>query len=96
VSRHQRLFESVDPEGYTACAAAVCDVDTLSRLHQIRMPTLVITSQQDESTPQAMAEALHRGISGSRLEVLPDCAHLSACEQPEAFAELVGDFIASL
>jgi 3-oxoadipate enol-lactonase len=43
-----------------------------------------------------MAEALHRGISGSRLEVLPDCAHLSACEQPEAFAELVGDFIASL
>jgi len=96
VSRHQRLLESIDPEGYTACAAAVCDVDTLGRLHQVRVPTLVIAGQQDESTPLAMAETLHHGISGSRLEVLPDCAHLSACEQPEAFAELVGDFIASL
>jgi 3-oxoadipate enol-lactonase len=96
VSRHQRLLESIDPEGYTACAAAVCDVDTLGRLHQIHVPTLVIASQQDESTPVAMAEALCRGIAGARLEVLPDCAHLSACEQPEAFAEVVGDFIASL
>jgi 3-oxoadipate enol-lactonase len=71
-------------------------VDTLGRLHQIRVPTLVVAGQRDEGTPVEMAEALHRGIAGSRLEVLPDCAHLSACEQPEAFAEVVGDFIASL
>lgn len=96
VSRHQRLLESIDPEGYTACAAAVCDVDTLGRLHQIRVPTLVVAGQRDEGTPVEMAEALHRGIASSRLEVLTGCAHLSACEQPEAFAEVVGDFIASL
>ncbi len=96
MSRHQRLLESIDPEGYTACAAAVCDVDTLSRLHQIRVPTLVIAGQHDESTPLPMSQALRQGITGARLEVLPHCAHLSACEQPAAFAELVGDFIASL
>lgn len=96
VDRHRRLLEAMDPEGYTACAAAVCEVNTLGRLDQLRVPTLVLTGDQDESTPAAMTEALARGIPGAQLEVLQDCAHLSAVEQPEAFAERVGEFIAGL
>lgn len=96
VSRHQRLLEATDPEGYTACAAALCEADTVTRLSQIRVPTLVIASSQDEGTPPDMAMALAKGIQGAQLITLQGCAHLSAVEQPQAFAEVLGEFVASI
>lgn len=96
VSRHQRLLEATDPEGYTACAAALCDVDYTNKLQQIRVPTLVIAGSLDEGTPPEMAHALARGISGAQLVTLQDCAHLSAVQQPQAFAEVVGEFVAGV
>jgi 3-oxoadipate enol-lactonase len=96
VTRHQRLLESTDPEGYTACAAALCEADTTSRLGQIKVPTLVIAGSQDEGTPMDMAQALARGITGAQLVTLQGCAHLSAVEQPQAFADLVGEFVAGV
>lgn len=96
VSRHQRLLESMDPEGYVACASAVCDVDTTARLGQIRVPTLVLAGAQDEGTPKAMTDLLAQGIAGAHKITLDGCAHLSAVEQAAAFAEAVGEFIASV
>lgn len=96
VSRHQRLLEATDPEGYTACAAALCDADTSGKLHHIRVPTLVIAGGLDEGTPMDMAQNLAKGIAGSQLVTLQGCAHLSAVEQPQAFAELLGEFVAGI
>jgi 3-oxoadipate enol-lactonase len=96
VARHQRLMEATDPEGYIACAAAVCEADTTGRLGQIRVPTLVIGASHDESLPIETTQELARAIPKAQWAVLQGCAHLSAAEQPEAFAELVGEFVASL
>ncbi|HET6789149.1 MAG TPA: alpha/beta fold hydrolase, partial [Aquabacterium sp.] len=96
VSRHQRLLESMDPEAYVACAAAVCDVDTTARLGQIKVPTLVLTGAQDEGTPKEMTDVLAHRIAGAHQITLDACAHLSAVEQAQAFTEAVGEFIASL
>jgi 3-oxoadipate enol-lactonase len=96
VARHQRLLEATDPEGYISCAAALCDADTSTRLNQIRVPTLVIAGSLDESTPVDAAQALTRGISGAQLAVLQGCAHLSAVEQPQVFADMLGEFVAGL
>jgi 3-oxoadipate enol-lactonase len=96
VARHQRLMEATDPEGYIACAAAVCEADTTGRLGQIRVPTLVIGASHDESLPIETTQELARAIPKAQWAVLQGCAHLSAIEQPDAFAELVGEFVASL
>lgn len=96
VARAQRLLEACDPDGYRACAAAVRDVHTADRLSQIQAPTLVIASTQDESTPPAMVQAVAGGIAGARLVTLHGCAHLSALEQPEAFAAALQGFIGTL
>jgi 3-oxoadipate enol-lactonase len=96
VARHQRLLEATDPEGYTACAAALCEVDTVAQLGQVRVPTLVIAGSADQSTPLEMAQQLARGIAGAQLVTLDHCAHLSAVEQPQAFSEVLGEFVASL
>lgn len=96
VARHQRLLEATDPEGYTACAAAICEADFSGRLHQVRVPTLVITGSLDESLPADAALGLARGIQGAQLVSLQGCAHLSAVEQPQAFAEVLGEFVAGI
>jgi 3-oxoadipate enol-lactonase len=96
VARHQRLLESTDPEGYTACAAALCEADYGYRLGQLRVPALVVAGSADQSTPVPVAQALARAIPGAQLAVLEGCAHLSAVEQPQAFAELLSEFVASL
>ena len=96
VSRHQRLFESTDPEGYTACAAAICEINTLGRLPQLRLPTLVIGSTHDESLPIEATQAMARAIPRAQFAVLEGCAHLSAAQNPQAFAELLGEFVASI
>lgn len=96
VTRHQRLLEATDPEGYTACAGAICDADTTARLHQIRVPTLVVHGGQDQSILLETSQTLAKGIAGAQLVTLQDCAHLSAVEQPHAFADLLGEFVAGL
>jgi pimeloyl-ACP methyl ester carboxylesterase len=53
-------------------------------LAQIRCPTVIVVGAEDEVTPVKVAEEMHAGIAGSRLEVIRDCGHLSTLEQPEA------------
>ena len=96
VARHQRLFEATDPEGYTACSAAIREIDHTARLGQIRVPTLVIAGSEDQGTPKPMLDTIAQGIPGAQLITLQGSAHLSAAEQPEAFFEAVAEFVASL
>ncbi len=96
VARHQRLLEATDPEGYTACAAAICEADFSGKLQHIRVPTLVVAGSQDESTPVDAAMLLARAIPRAEMVTLQGCAHLSAVEQPQAFAEVLGEFVASI
>ena len=96
VARHQRLLEATDPEGFTACAAAVCEVDTTDRLGEIEIPTLILAGEFDEGIPIEMSLSLSQRIHGAQLTLLRQCAHLSAVEQPLAFIDAVSEFIAGL
>jgi hypothetical protein len=46
----------------------------------------VIAGELDQGTPVAMAQTLADAIPGASLTVLKEASHLSAVEQPEAFA----------
>jgi 3-oxoadipate enol-lactonase len=96
VARFRRRLVTTDPTGYVGCCEAVGKVDTTSRLGQIGVPTLVIAGELDQGTPVAMAQALAEGIPGARLAVLAQASHLSAIEQPDAFALLVTGFVDEL
>ncbi len=93
VARFRARLTSTDAVGYVGCCNAVGTVDTTARLGQINAPTLVIAGELDQGTPLSMSEALVAGIAGAQLAVIKDASHVSAIEQPQAFAELVTDFI---
>ncbi|HEV7673158.1 MAG TPA: 3-oxoadipate enol-lactonase [Candidatus Angelobacter sp.] len=83
----------IDPKGYIGCCAALRDADTRASLRKISVPTVVIGSDKDPSTPwEAHGAILARDIPGAKA-VRMQTAHLSNLEQPRAFTTAVLDFL---
>ena len=80
---------------YTAACAAVAGIALDAGNAHIACPTLVIAGSRDEATPPALSQTIAAAIRGAQLQTL-DAAHLSAVEQPQAFARLLTDFWDSL
>jgi 3-oxoadipate enol-lactonase len=89
----REMIRNTDPRGYEGCAWAVKTFDVADRLSTIEAPTLVMVGSEDPGTPVAAAQAIHEGISGAELVVLPSASHLSNLEQPETFSRNVIDFL---
>lgn len=86
-------FMATSREGYLACCEAIAALDQSADLPRIRAKTLVIAGGLDTGTPVAMAEVIASRVPGAKLAVIPDAAHLSVVEKPEAFAALVLGFL---
>ena len=88
-ARLRALLVGSPPEGYARSCEAIGRMDQRADLARISAPTLVIGAADDPATPLQHQEEIAARISGARLEVLEDAAHLANVEQPEAFDRLV-------
>lgn len=95
VAALRTVLEATAPRPYAAACAAVAHIALDADNAHIGTPTLVIAGSRDEATPPAMSETIAQAIPNARLRSL-DAAHLSAVEQPEAFARLLTEFWATL
>ncbi len=95
VAALRERLEAVDANAYAASCEAVAGIDCRASNPRLTCPALVIAGTRDEATPVAMSQAMAQAIPGARLHTL-DAAHLSAVEQPMAFASLVTEFLESL
>lgn len=86
------MLLAADPEGYAANCAAVRDGDLRAVLPGIAKPVLVIAGEHDLATTAAQGREVASAIPGARFASL-EAAHLSNWELPEAFGELVMDFL---
>jgi 3-oxoadipate enol-lactonase len=84
-------FLANDLEGYMAACRMLGAFDGRSLLARIRVPTLVLVGEEDQAAPVAMARALHAGITGSTLEVVPATRHLTPLEVPGLVADRLAD-----
>lgn len=64
------------------------------RLHEIRVPTLVIVGDLDFPHIQERCRHIAATIPGARLHVLAQTAHLPSLEQPESVSALIAGFVA--
>ena len=69
------------------------EVEYVERLPQIKVPTLIIVGDHDESDPR-MSKEMHEKIAGSQLIILPKSGHMTFVDQPEQFLQAVREFIA--
>jgi pimeloyl-ACP methyl ester carboxylesterase len=69
------------------------DPPAAKRLHEIKIPTLILIGDYDETTTQAMADKLEADIAGARKVVFHATAHMVPMEQPAKFNQLVQEFL---
>ena len=67
-----------------------------SLLSSIKLPTLVVTSDNDHLIPKDLSDLIAARISGAKLAVMPGAGHIPFMEQPENVVRIVLDFIEGL
>ena len=64
------------------------------RLAEVRMPTLVVTGDEDVRDIHDIADKLSAEIPGVQRATIADAAHLPSLERPDEFNRIVLDFLA--
>jgi pimeloyl-ACP methyl ester carboxylesterase len=94
VSEWKREFSTVHVPSVVRGLDALMQRDSLlARLHQIRVPTLVLVGEEDRSLPLSLSRRIHDLLPDSRLVQIPAAGHLSALEQPAPVTEAILDFL---
>lgn len=68
--------------------------DLRPRLHEIRVPTLIVVGRHDWITPVAASEEIAAGIPNSELVIFENSGHSPQLEENEKFIATVRDFLA--
>src|SRR5215204_6389264 len=97
VSRVAALIREQTPQAIAgaqrgmAARAATTDV-----LASVKVPTLVVTGEEDVVTGPEVGRDLAAGIPGARFLLVEEAGHLANLEQPEIVNEALLDFLAPL
>jgi pimeloyl-ACP methyl ester carboxylesterase len=83
-----RVRRPIDRGNHRAQSAAAFEHDATGRLHEVVAPTLVVHGTEDRIVPIDNGRALAELISGARLHVADDAAHMLATDAPQADAEV--------
>ena len=70
------------------------EVEWVDRLAEIKVPTLILVGDHDQSDP-AMSREMNAKIAGSKLVVLPDSGHMTFVDQPDLFSTALDNFISA-
>jgi len=67
-------------------------VEYTDRLSAIKVPTLLLVGDHDESDP-SLSRAMQQKIAGSKMVVLPESGHMTFVDQPDLFLRTVDEFL---
>ena len=98
-SKPRELFPELDnPEldfadrPIARCVYAIINMDIRERMRTLNLPTLVISSTQDELIPPARVRALADLIPGAQFTAVENLTHYVPLEQPVKVAAVVQEF----
>ena len=104
VARHPRLlkpdfayegfFKGAGKGGFDDALRACLEYDFRDRLPDVKVPTLIVWGEKDSIIPVRDANEFERLISDSRKVVMKDTGHIPMAERPQAFNDVLVDFLA--
>jgi pimeloyl-ACP methyl ester carboxylesterase len=104
VARHPRLlkadlayegfFKGAGKGGFDDALRACLDYDFRDRLPDVKVPTLIVWGEKDSIIPVRDADEFERLIEDSRKVVMKDTGHIPMAERPQAFNDVLVDFLA--
>jgi pimeloyl-ACP methyl ester carboxylesterase len=104
VARHPRLlkadlayegfFKGTGKPGFDDALRASLEYDFRDRLPDVKVPTLIVWGEKDSIIPVRDATEFERLIPDSRKVVMRDTGHIPMAERPQAFNEVLTEFLA--
>jgi len=104
VARHPRLlkadlafegfFKGAGKGGFDEALRACLDYDFRDRLPEVKVPTLIVWGEKDSIIPVRDADEFERLIDDSRKVVMKDTGHIPMAERPQAFNDVLVEFLA--
>ncbi|MGA9876333.1 MAG: alpha/beta hydrolase [Solirubrobacteraceae bacterium] len=88
------LMRGAGKPGFMQALRANIDYPLRERLPEIACPTLIVWGENDRVIPVGDASVFGELIPNSRKVIFEDTGHLSMIERPEAFNELLDEFVA--
>ena len=93
---YRDMLLSNHPDCYIGHCRALVAGSVKQDQPRIKCPTLVLVGDQDPVTPLAIARQVAAAIPGSRLRIIPNTAHMTMLERPEAFNTALIEFLAGI
>ena len=93
---YRRITERAWSGSRRSSEARDLDPPASARLHEVRVPTLVVSGAEDVPAILAVSDILAAGISGATAVRLPGAGHVPALERPAEFNRVLLGFPAAL
>ena len=88
-----QTIAKVPPGAYIDVMKAIFEIDFLSELATIHVPTLVLWGECDEVTPIEHSRQIADGIPGAVMKTIPEAGHIANIDQPEVFNRHLAEFL---
>jgi 3-oxoadipate enol-lactonase len=88
----RELVMRQEPKGYAATCEAIVGT-AAAKLEDITCPTLVITGDEDATSPPPVAKAIADKIKGASFHVLTGCGHWTPLEHAQPVTERLFNFL---
>lgn len=96
VLRYVASGQAQEPVAFARQIDAAVDHNTLERLAEIRLPTLVMTGEHDILAPPHLGRELAAAIGGARFQIVPGGAHSLNLERQIEFNRIVHAFLSEV
>jgi pimeloyl-ACP methyl ester carboxylesterase len=93
IEMESRLSGRINPERLQVTAGELRRFDLLQQAKSIRVPTLLVTGEDDRIVPLHLVEELGRSISHSTVRILAKTGHFPFYSRPREFARMIGTFL---
>jgi len=92
-----RMMRKMSPEDIAMVQRGMAErPDSVATLKTIRLPTLVVTGEEDVLSGAAEAELIRQNIAGSQVKIIPKAGHYAAWERPKEVGEILRIFLDSV
>jgi pimeloyl-ACP methyl ester carboxylesterase len=93
VERRVAQVKACDAASYLHAFTVFCTADFADRLHEIQVPTLIVTGENDIAATPRMAHLMGERVRESEVNVLPGLRHSLLIEAPKQLAALLEAFL---
>jgi 3-oxoadipate enol-lactonase len=86
-------FLKMNPAVFVSACTALSQMDLRAEAAKVTVPILALCGEEDEATPPAMSKELAEIVPGTRLILLPGCAHVPQMQKPKEFLDAIDGFL---